>query len=182
MRAARGRGVVVCDCAEPEGVLRLGADCRPAALQLHGGQGPAFVVELVAGLAAAGLQPAPEVWGVLSMPAEAAEARGALRDLTSVAQSLGAAGAAKVVLDSQVAGKSGGTGVPVNWQLAAELVAQCPVPVLIAGGITPGNALEALQATGAAGVDVSSGVELRPGVKSASRVRELMEVLRSPVA
>jgi len=46
-------------------------------------------------------------------------------------------------------------------------------PVLIAGGIRPGNARAALGASGAWGVDVCSGVEATPGIKDLDLMREL---------
>lgn len=55
-------------------------------------------------------------------------------------------------------------------------------PFLIAGGIRPENALQALRETGARGVDVSSGLELRPGVKDPALLEALFRALRPPVS
>lgn len=48
-------------------------------------------------------------------------------------------------------------------------------PVLVAGGIRPGNARAALAASGARGIDVCSGVESAPGVKDPDLLRRLFE-------
>ena len=48
-------------------------------------------------------------------------------------------------------------------------------PVLVAGGIPPENAREALAATRADGLDVASGVESAPGIKDEARLRRLFE-------
>jgi len=72
----------------------------------------------------------------------------------------------------------GGTGEPWRWGDAREWIAACPRPVLVAGGIRPGNAASALAASGAAGVDVASGVESSPGVKDADKMRWLIEEIR----
>ena len=50
-----------------------------------------------------------------------------------------------------------------------------PIPVLIAGGVDPSNVVEALAASGAAGVDVASGVESSPGVKDREKMERLFE-------
>ena len=47
-------------------------------------------------------------------------------------------------------------------------------PWLLAGGLTPANVAEAIRLTGAAGVDVSSGVETAPGVKDAALIRSFI--------
>ncbi len=57
----------------------------------------------------------------------------------------------------------GGNGLSFDWQLIAGR--RWPVPWMLAGGLTPDNVAEAIRLTGAAQVDVSSGVESAPGVK-----------------
>ncbi|MGB3408726.1 MAG: phosphoribosylanthranilate isomerase [Jannaschia sp.] len=57
----------------------------------------------------------------------------------------------------------GGNGVGFDWHLFADR--QWKGPWMLAGGLTPGNAAEAIRLTGARQVDLSSGVESAPGVK-----------------
>jgi phosphoribosylanthranilate isomerase len=64
----------------------------------------------------------------------------------------------------------GGTGRKADWNLAALLARQRPV--LLAGGLDAGNVAAALKTVQPWGLDVSSGVEERPGIKSAERLRE----------
>jgi phosphoribosylanthranilate isomerase len=72
----------------------------------------------------------------------------------------------------------GGTGRAWDWSAAAPLVlAAAGRPVLVAGGVRPANAGAALRASGAAGIDVCSGVEAAPGVKDPHRLRLLFSVL-----
>ena len=71
----------------------------------------------------------------------------------------------------------GGTGHLGDWELTKEFVKQSPVPVLVAGGIKPNNVQEAIQATSAEGVDLSSGVESEPGKKSSQLIDQLFEKL-----
>jgi phosphoribosylanthranilate isomerase len=53
-------------------------------------------------------------------------------------------------------------------------------PILVAGGVTPETAADALRRSGAAGVDVCSGVEAQPGVKDPAAIERLVAVVRHP--
>lgn len=68
----------------------------------------------------------------------------------------------------------GGSGQP--WDYAAAARPDTTRPVFVAGGITPENVRAA--AAGAWGVDVCSGVESKPGVKDAGRMKRLFSELR----
>jgi phosphoribosylanthranilate isomerase len=76
--------------------------------------------------------------------------------------------------DTSSQGRFGGTGIAFPWELAWGAIDGRPF--LIAGGIGPDNAREAISRSGAWGVDVSSGVESSPGVKDAQSLRKLIEV------
>jgi phosphoribosylanthranilate isomerase len=52
------------------------------------------------------------------------------------------------------------------------------VPVILAGGLTPENVRDAIDALHPYGVDVASGVESRPGVKDPRRVRAFLLACR----
>jgi phosphoribosylanthranilate isomerase len=66
---------------------------------------------------------------------------------------------------------SHGRGRPYDRAYAREVVATSPVPVLLAGGLTPGNVGAAIRDVRPFGVDVASGVEASPGRKDPARVR-----------
>lgn len=70
----------------------------------------------------------------------------------------------------------GGTGQTVDWTLAAE--AARSVPVILAGGLTPGNVSSAIHRVRPYGVDVSSGVEACPGKKDPAKVKAFIEAAR----
>jgi phosphoribosylanthranilate isomerase len=72
-------------------------------------------------------------------------------------------------LPANVAALPGGNGVAFDWTILAGR--QWDRPWILSGGLTEDNVAAAIAATGAATVDVSSGVEERPGVKSAALVR-----------
>ena len=64
---------------------------------------------------------------------------------------------AKILIDADVQGKHGGTGVLSDWDLASKISAK--YPVILAGGLTPRNVSNAIQVVNPWGVHVSSGVE-----------------------
>jgi len=67
----------------------------------------------------------------------------------------------------------GGNGLTFDWSLIKGR--QWPLPWLLSGGLTPETVAEAISATGAPGVDVSSGVEDRPGVKSVEKIEKFIQ-------
>jgi phosphoribosylanthranilate isomerase len=77
------------------------------------------------------------------------------------------------LLDSFVAGQHGGTGAQFNWDLAAD-AARRHSWVILAGGLSPANAAEAVRKVRPFGLDVSSGVESAPGKKDAAKVRDFI--------
>ena len=80
--------------------------------------------------------------------------------------------AASFPADIIVADSGGGTGTTCDWSRAAEL-AKCR-PVLLAGGITPDNVREAIEAVRPAGIDLAGGVESAPGVKDHAKMTQLV--------
>jgi phosphoribosylanthranilate isomerase len=68
-------------------------------------------------------------------------------------------------------GASGATGRTHDWQVSLRLVQLSPVPIILAGGLTPENVREAISLVGPAGVDVHTGVENVSGRKDPARVR-----------
>ena len=60
--------------------------------------------------------------------------------------------------------KKGGTGRTVDWPLAATVARRRRI--FLAGGLTPGNVSEAVRVVRPYAVDVSSGLEASPGIKS----------------
>ena len=69
-----------------------------------------------------------------------------------------------ILIDGYHPGAHGGTGTRADWQMAAAIARWSPIPVLLAGGLTPDNVAEAIATVGPAMVDTSSGVE-RDGIK-----------------
>ena len=70
----------------------------------------------------------------------------------------------------------GGNALAFDWQLLAGR--SWPVPWMLAGGLDPENVAEAIRVSGARTVDVSSGVEDRPGLKNPDKIRAFLAAAR----
>ena len=80
------------------------------------------------------------------------------------------------LLDAFVEGKPGGTGSVLPWDLAAQV--KGPARIILSGGLRPENVDRAVRLVRPYGVDVSSGVEMRPGRKDRQKVREFIAAVR----
>ena len=66
----------------------------------------------------------------------------------------------------------GGNAVTFDWHLLAGRT--WPLPWMLSGGLDPGNVAEAARISGARAVDVSSGIEDRPGLKNPDKIRAFL--------
>ncbi len=135
--------------------------------QLHGDPTPDDVRHI-------GRETGRAVWPVL---------RVAGTTLPPDAEALGRAAGA-LVLDAKVVGQLGGTGVALDWSgLSDEVVAlRRAVPALqlvLAGGLRASNVAEAMRLLAPDVVDVSSGVELAPGVKDPDAVEQFVRAVHT---
>jgi phosphoribosylanthranilate isomerase len=81
-----------------------------------------------------------------------------------------------ILVDAKVKGALGGTGRAVDPALVAPLARRRPV--LLAGGLGPGNVADAVRVVAPWGVDVASGVERAPGVKDLAKVASFVRAAR----
>lgn len=79
------------------------------------------------------------------------------------------------LVDAHDPARRGGTGQRADWTRAATLARERPV--ILAGGLTADNVADAVGHVRPWGVDVSSGVESSPGVKSAEKLRAFFREL-----
>ncbi len=82
-----------------------------------------------------------------------------------------------VLLDAADRTRRGGTGRTIDWEAAAAIAARRRV--ILAGGLAPHNVGAALHAVRPAGIDVSSGVEVSPGVKDHESLRTFFDAVRA---
>jgi phosphoribosylanthranilate isomerase len=80
-----------------------------------------------------------------------------------------------ILLDTMEKDKYGGTGRTFDWTLAKPIVEK--YPVIMAGGLNPGNVGRAIKLLKPWGVDVSTGVETK-GVKDMNKVIKFIEAVR----
>ncbi len=141
-----------------ETVARLAKRLGLAAVQLHGKESAADISTLRRQLA-----PSCDVWKAVSV-------RDRIPDIAAFFD----AGAGRVVLDAYSAGARGGTGTVFDWRL---LEGRSLERVVLAGGLTADN-VEGADQLGAGMLDVSSGVETSPGIKSEERLAQFFGALR----
>jgi phosphoribosylanthranilate isomerase len=75
------------------------------------------------------------------------------------------------------ANRPGGNAATFDWSILRGW--QAPLPWMLAGGLTAGNVADAIRATGASAVDVSSGVERARGEKDPALIRAFVAAARS---
>ena len=86
-----------------------------------------------------------------------------------------------VILDSinTETGARGGTGKTHDWSISKKIVESTSLPVILAGGLNPGNVVDAIKAVRPYAVDVNSGVSNPDGTKDFLRVKGFVERAKS---
>ncbi len=79
------------------------------------------------------------------------------------------------LLDSNAAGRMGGSGDTFDW---SDIPDSFDYPLVLAGGIKPSNVADAIARTRPWGVDVSSGVEVSKGIKSAELIEAFIREVK----
>jgi len=80
------------------------------------------------------------------------------------------------VVDANIEGHFGGTGIIADWAIAKELGKS--VEIMLAGGLNPGNIEEAIETVHPWGVDAASGIEKSPGIKDHKKIVAFIETAR----
>lgn len=76
-----------------------------------------------------------------------------------------------LLLDAFIEGVPGGTGQVFDWNIIPKSL---PIPLVLAGGLTPENVGSAIQQVNPYAVDVSGGVEIKKGIKGAAKIAAFM--------
>jgi len=102
----------------------------------------------------------------------------AVSDVNSAARAQTAyPGANGLLFDSHIVGTRGGRGMVFDWTLLQSR--QLSKPVWLAGGLNIGNVGQAIEIVRPYAVDVSSGVEVSPGVKDAAMIRAFIQAAKN---
>ena len=159
---AHGRVKVVLllvNATPPDTVAALAA-VQPDIVQFHGKETPEW-------LAAVKANSPIEVWKAVG-----------LKDAETLTRSARFVGSAdRLLFDSPAQALPGGTGTRFDWSLLKGH--RHALPWGLAGGLNPDNVAEAISATGAPLVDVSSGVESAPGVKDVDKMAAFIKAVRA---
>jgi phosphoribosylanthranilate isomerase len=129
------------------------------AIQLHGDERPAFTVQM-------GRRHGIEIWKAIPVKTQG--------DLTLADKYRGAVH--RILYDAKTpkgADLPGGMGLRFDWTLLDGRVH--PLPWLLSGGLSPENVREAIRVTGADFVDVSSGIESKPGIKDVDKIAAFLK-------
>lgn len=160
---ARGRAQVVALVVDPGDDLlaEIDAALAPDIFQLHGDETPERAAAIRARFGR-------RVMKAIKV-ATAGDAREALRYETS---------ADLILFDAKpppASTRPGGHGAAFDWRL---LDGVGNASYMLSGGLTPDNVADAIRATGAVMVDVSSGVESRPGEKDLALIRRFLQAAK----
>ncbi len=130
---------------------------HPDLLQFHGDEAPGFCASF-------------------GMPYVKALALGGGAALAAPARRYREASA--LLLDGHTTGAMGGLGKAFDWKAQQAAVNKLKLPVILAGGLHPDNVGKGIRALRPYAVDVSSGIESRPGVKDLNKMRAFVQAVR----
>ncbi len=168
------KSVAVIAPRDVDEAVKLAARTKADVLQVHGSLAPKDLAELKSRVHQ------KLIAAVAAGTAGAAGAAGAAG--TAKEASIGSKEAMRfgMVADAVLLakGKLGGTGAVHDWDRSAEIVKSLKVPVILAGGLNPGNVAEAVQKVRPYAVDVSSGLETN-GKKDQEKIRSFIREVRS---
>jgi phosphoribosylanthranilate isomerase len=164
-RQAKGRAVKVALTVDADDatLANIVEALQPDILQLHGRE------------TVARLRDIKQTFGLQVMKAIAVETPADLAPLPGYA-----AVADRILFDARApkgATRPGGLGAVFDWHVLENL--DLKLPFMVSGGLSAANVAEAVRVTGAAGVDVSSGVEQTPGVKDPEMIRAFIQATRA---
>ncbi|MGI8730624.1 MAG: phosphoribosylanthranilate isomerase, partial [Solirubrobacteraceae bacterium] len=131
--------------------------CGRSLVQLHGGEGPAFCMEV------------SRRTGVKVINASRVRSKATLQAAAAFHSDFH-------LLDAHVAGVPGGTRQTIDWELVRQH--RLAAPIILSGGLNPDNVQAAIAATAPFAVDVASGTELSPGVKDPDKLIALARAVR----
>lgn len=167
----RHRGVLITYLTEAEEIKQFCAELGVTAVQLHGDVAPAQLRQL--------RRIAPELYVLKSLVVKTDN----IDELTTIVDE-SAEWVDMYITDSfnPATGAKGATGLVHDWSISAELVRLAPRPLMLAGGLNPGNVAAAIAAVRPAAVDAHTGLEDAHGRKDPDKVRQFVTAAREAFA
>lgn len=144
---------------EPQKIVEIAKQLKLSAVQLHGDEDQKYINALRESLSAQ-----CQIWKAYG-----------IRDLLPTRLETHVD---RHVYDCKVGNQSGGTGQQFNWALLEDLSEAHKKTTLLAGGISPENIPQAIR-YGCIGLDLNSGVEDAPGIKSKNKLEQAFIALRN---
>lgn len=129
--------------------------CRLDAVQLHGSESPSYCKKIKSRVI--------KVFRVKD--------KGSLKNIPRYDVSA-------IMLDTYSSEKYGGTGKTFDWDLALD-AKKYGLPLILSGGIKLSNILQAIKKVHPYAVDISSGIEIRPGKKDIKKMKRTLEIVKS---
>jgi phosphoribosylanthranilate isomerase len=143
-----------------EDVVKVVGEVKPHGIQLHGNESPEFVGEVRESIDAYIIK---AVHADDSLDYDYVERVAEHADM--------------ILVDTKAGGKVGGTGVRHDWSIDLEVKRMSKKPLIASGGLNGRNVGGVILKVWPYAVDVSSGIESRPGVKDEEKFRKFMRVV-----
>ena len=140
---------------------------RPKVLQLHGDETLDEIRQVVKELKNTSIR----VIKAMRVDIETGLARFDETDPVKAGMLLAGSGISALIVDSKTSSMPAGTGVPLDWEMAATVGKAANLPMILAGGLNAGNVADAVMKVRPYAVDVISGVEDEPGVKNLEKMK-----------
>ncbi|PKH07731.1 bifunctional indole-3-glycerol-phosphate synthase TrpC/phosphoribosylanthranilate isomerase TrpF [Moritella sp. Urea-trap-13] len=145
-------------------VAQLANHLGLAAVQLHGSEDDSYIAML-----RVLLDDNIQIWQAHGVSEQAAELS------KELSKDLDTAKVDRHLVDTKVAGQSGGTGQAFDWSL---LTPEDCSKTMLAGGLNPDNVADAAK-LGCLGLDLNSGLESAPGIKDTNKIIAAFSALRN---
>jgi phosphoribosylanthranilate isomerase len=167
-RLARGRARIVALIvdADDEFIDEIAREVDPDLFQAHGSETPERIATIVARTRK------PVIKAIK------------IKTLSDVADARAYQEAAALILydarapETLIHALPGGNGIAFDWRLLGS--GKAAPSFILSGGLNASNVASAIKVTGAAIVDVSSGVEKSPGIKDITLIREFIAAAKGP--
>lgn len=153
----------------PEQVIQTAAALRPDYLQLHHRESLRQTEQIVSALAREGVP----VIRSIPCPAALRRSQFGTESPEELCRAFADMGVAMLLVDSRTADHAAAAAAETPVAFFRELHARSRIPVMLAGGISPRNVTNILKQSGAEQIDILTGIEERPGIKSPRLIEEL---------